>query len=301
MMKIINTIDEKQQFSNKQVACLGFFDGLHIGHQLLTQTVLKEAKENNYQSLFFTFSIAPKKIILQQQYDDLLDMDDKQKLVSLMGFDNFVIFPFNDNTRKWSIEQFIFYLKQLNIDIIVVGDDFRFANFGLGNISHLQKNFSKVIVVNKFLINNDIRVSTTYIRQLLQKKQIVSANKLLLQPYNIKGIVVKGNKLGNKIQFPTANIHLNDNFSILNEGVYINNVSLDNKNYQAISCIIRIDNVLKCESYILNFNNNIYGVKIKISFLKYLRDNVAVKSLEHLKQLISEDYSKTLEYFRKIG
>lgn len=298
-MKVINNLVERKiLFAKKQVACLGYFDGLHKAHQKLLQLTLKLAKEKKYQSLFFTFSIAPKKMVLKHQYNDLLSLEDKIELISNQGFDNFVIFPFNETTKKWTINQFIDYLKKMNVEIIIVGDDFRFGFQRKGTINDLKANFSQVININLILENNE-RISTTYIRDLLKNKKIDLANKLLLQPYNIKGIVQKGNKLGRAINYPTANLHLSKIANFLPSGVYITKTFYKNKFYNSISCIFESDNILKCETYLFKFSGNLYNKEIKVFFLKYLRDNKKIISLEQLKLLINIDYKKAIEYFEK--
>lgn len=299
-MKIINCLNLDGFSFSKQVACLGFFDGLHIGHQALLKKVLKIAHKKNYQALFFTFSTSPKKMILNESPPQLLPLATKKKLIANLGFDNFVIFQFNEITRTWSINDFINYLKKLNIQIIVIGNDFRFSHLAKGNIKHLQANFSEVIVVPD-VIKNQMRVSTTRIRFLLKTKKITLANKLLMQPYEITGVVVKGNQWGQKINFPTANIHLDADFNVLSEGIYLTFVWVDSQKYQAITCIITIQGVLKCESYLLNFDNDLYSKTIRVVFINYLRDNVPINNLEHLRELIKVDYQQALAYFKKIG
>lgn len=299
-MKIVKSLDLEGYEFPKQVACLGVFDGLHIGHQKLLKTVVTTARKKKYQALFFTFSISPKILIRKERTPELLTLACKERLVAQFGFDNFVIFQFNHQTRTWSINDFISYLKKLNIEIIVIGKDFRFANLAAGNINHLQANFSQVIVVHD-VIKNKSRVSTTKIRLLLKNKQLAVANQLLLQPYEIEGMVVKGNEWARKINFPTANIHLDNNFNVLSAGVYITFVWVDSKKYEALSCIININGILKCESYLFNFTGNLYSKIIRIVFLEYLRDNLPLQDLAHLKRLIQTDCAQALAYFNKIG
>lgn len=297
-MKIIKEIRPPQLLIS-QVACLGYFDGLHLGHQKLIAKTLALATKNQQESLFLTFSQAPKKVITKQYFDELMTLQEKKLLIKQYGFNNMVIFPFNETTKQWSADDFIKYLQGLNITTIVIGKDFRFGFKGVGSYLALQKYF-QVILIDDVIINGQ-KVSSSLIRSLLKHHQLEQANNLLTRKYKISSSVMHGKEIGRLINFPTANLHLDNNYNLLPQGVYITHVKYQNKIYRAISCIFITDGVLKCESYLFDFNEMIYGKKIEVLFLKYLRNNVPIKSLEHLKQLITNDKNKALEYFHKIS
>lgn len=299
-MKIIN-VNSKNNIKIKSplVACLGFFDGLHLGHQKLIAETLKQAKLRNYLSLFFTFSQSPKSVVNNESNCNIiLSLQQKQQLIRQKKFDYFTIFEFNEQTKKITKEEFIAILKKLNIKVIIVGEDFRFGYQRAGTINDLKAHFEVIIKLSVF--HNSQRVSTTYIKQLLLNHQIEVANSLLIKPFLIEGKVHYGNQWGRKINFPTINFHLNSKFNLLPTGIYITSLFINDKKYYGLTCIIEIDNILKCETHILEYEGNLYSKKITIYFLHFIRSNLPIKNLEHLRQLILEDKQTALVYLKNL-
>lgn len=299
-MKIVNIdLKNNNKIKSPVVACLGFFDGLHLGHQKLIEETLKQAKLRNYQSLFFTFSQSPKLAINNESNCNIiLSLQQKQQLIHRKQFNYFAIFEFNDQSKKLTKEEFITILKKLNIKVIIVGEDFRFGYKRVGTISDLKEHFE--VIIKSAVFYNSQKVSTTYIKQLLLSHQIEVANSLLMKPFSIEGQVHYGNQWGRKINFPTINFHLNSQFNLLPTGIYITSLFINNKKYYGLTCIIEIDNILKCETHILEYDGNLYCKNIIIYFLHFIRNNLPIKDLEHLKQLILEDKRKTLLYLKNL-
>lgn len=293
-------IEPKNNIKIKEnlVACLGFFDGLHLGHQSLIKETILQAKKNKYKALFFTFSQLPKAIISKKFGDNfILSVEEKAKIIKKFGFDYFAIFNFNDQTRKTTFTAFINILLNLNIKIIIVGSDFRFGYQGTGTINDLKKYFH-VIIKPQIMIGKE-KISTTYIKKLLLNHQIELANKLLFAPFSIKSKVQSGNQWGREINFPTINFHLDSNFAILPQGVYVTTLYIDNKKYYGLTCIFVTNKVLKCETHILNYRGNLYDQYLRIYFHHYLRANVEIKSLKQLQKLILIDQENMLNYLKK--
>jgi riboflavin kinase/FMN adenylyltransferase len=208
-------------------AAIGNFDGVHIGHQQL----VKECKKHNLKSGVITFyphpSIFLKKI---PNYPLLTPIEEKKKVFESLGIDYLIIIEFNNDMALMPKEEFIKCLKELNIKSLVAGYDFTFGKMAEGDIRDLADNF--IFYEVKKYIYDGIRVSTTYIRELLDSGNIIEANKLLGRHYSISGIVEYGNQKGRLIGFPTANIDYK-NYFLPKGGVYSVSVSLNGKTITA--------------------------------------------------------------------
>ena len=210
------------------IVALGNFDGVHLGHQEL----IKECKKHNYKSGVVTFyphpSIFLKKI---PNYPLLTPIDEKIKVFENMGIDYLIIIEFNNQMASMPKEEFIDFLKKLNIKSLVAGYDFTFGKMAEGDTRDLNANF-EFYEVKKHIFDG-VRVSSTYIRELLDIGNVKEAAKLLGRPYSITGIVEYGNQKGRLIGFPTANINYK-NYFLPKGGVYSVTVIHDNKEYQGI-------------------------------------------------------------------
>ncbi|MCR5231909.1 MAG: riboflavin biosynthesis protein RibF [Acholeplasmatales bacterium] len=206
-------------------ATIGAFDGVHLGHQML----MKKCKNSNYKSAVITFFPDPDSILKQiDDYPLLMPIDKKEEIVKELGIDYFIIFEFNKEFSNLSKDEFINILKKLNVKELVFGYDFRFGNKGMGSIKDLEKVF-KVEEIDKILIDN-VRVSSTYIKELLSAGNISLANQLLGREYKITGNTFIGSQMGKTIGFPTANIDYK-NYYLPKNGVYLVRVNLDGNNY----------------------------------------------------------------------
>lgn len=285
------------QNSNNYVA-LGSFDGLHMGHLSLIDKVVELAKNNKGKSMVFTFKNHPRTFINKENAPKLL-MDNKRKveileihkvdIVCLKEFD----FEFMKMSPKEFIESLIF---RYNIKGFVVGFNYKFGYKNLGNVELLRqlKNeyHYELYVMEPCKYKNEI-VSSTRIRKSLENGEVLDASRMLTLPYTLSGEIVHGKKLGRTIGFPTVNLKYNENFILPKIGVYYTNIRVNNNIYKGITNIGNNPTVkgktLTIETYILDFNQDVYGEQIDISFIKKIRDEKKFNNLEELKDQLEKD------------
>ena len=291
-MKIIHIKDqEHEMILDPLCAAIGNFDGLHLGHQKL----IAECKRHNYKSAVLTFYPHPyvylKKI---PKYKLITPIEHKSDILAKMGIDYLLIIEFNEAVAKLSKEAFIDWLKKLNIRACVCGYDFSFGRQAEGTIKDLQKEF-EFYEVKKFIFE-DVRVSSTYIRELLTLGDITKVNRLLGRVYSVRGRVKYGTQNGRLIGFPTANVEYN-NYFISANGVYFVTVQLDYKFYFGMCNIgnsptFNFTPTTRLEVNIFGLDADIYGMQIEVFFYQKIRDELAYSSKDALVEQLTKDRKK---------
>ena len=298
-MIIINKDLKDIQNSNNYIA-LGSFDGLHIGHLSLIYKVVEIAKENNGKSMVFTFKNHPKTLIYKEHVPKLLmDNDRKVEILTTHKVDIVCFQEFNLEFMKMTPEEFVeFLVFKYNVKGFVVGFNYKFGYKNLGNVELLQKLQNKYgyeLCIMKPCTYKEQVISSTRIRKSLEDGDVLDASKMLSLPYVLSGKVVHGKKLGRTMGFPTANLKYNQNFILPKVGVYYTNIKVNNKIYKGITSVGNNPTVdgenLTIETYILDFNKDIYGEKIVISFIKRIRDMKKFNGVEELKDQLEKDKS----------
>ncbi|MBR4495936.1 MAG: bifunctional riboflavin kinase/FAD synthetase [Acholeplasmatales bacterium] len=276
-------------------AAIGNFDGVHLGHQKL----IEECKKHGYKSAVLTFyphpSVFLKKI---PNYPLVTPLEKKTDVISKMGIDYLIVVEFNEEIAAMPKEEFIEALHQMNIKACVCGYDFTFARKAEGNISDLAKEF-EFYEIKKYVLG-DVRVSTTYIRELLATGNIEEANKLLGRQFSIRGNVIYGLQNGRVLGFPTANIDYK-NFFLPKNGVYFVNVIVDGEPYLGMANIghnptIEYQDKIRLEVNIFGLDEDIYGENIEVYFIKRIRDEKRFESKEDLLKQLKIDKAISLEY-----
>jgi riboflavin kinase / FMN adenylyltransferase len=283
-MKTYNKLYNELKNQQPITLTMGNFDGLHIGHQQLIKTV-KSYSDTKHAVL--TFDPHPSQILRKQNFRTLTSAQDKEKLLMPFDLDFLFIVQFNHDFSKLSVNDFIIFLKSIAVKRIIIGRDARFAYRGEGNIEHLKTHF-EVVVIDDMLYNYT-RVSTTYIKDLLDDANLGQVRKLLKRNYTIKGHIVHGNSIGKKLGFPTANIDF-DHYFMPKNGVYYVKVLLNQKVYHAMANIgnnptLNFTAEKRLEVYILDFSQDIYGELVEIQFCYYIR---AEKKFENKDALIEQ-------------
>ncbi len=302
VLKLKNLSIQNQKLMSKPIiACWGFFDGVHQGHQALFKQLLINAKIDNYQTCIISFDMKPQSVINDNDNKVLLSDEDKIKTIAKYKFNYYWEIKFSKRIATLSAAQFISWLLANNIKAVVVSPNIRFGYQGQGNIKILQQSPLQVYLCDDIVVNNT-KISSTYIKQLLQNKEISKANFYLQQePYTIGGKVVAGIKEGRAINFPTANLSLSTNYALPGLATYITLTEVDNKWYQSMTVIMLRHNQPLVESYLLNFNQNLYGKIIRVRFLTFLRDNLKFSNLDDLKKQLYKDLADTVNYFANIN
>ena len=297
MSKVINEfchIDLKKE----TVVTIGKFDGVHKGHQKLLKYTVNYAKKNNL------ISIA---ILIKKRNVSIYNIEENTNFIKELGIDYIIVIDFLPEFYTMEAKEFFNKLiEYYRMKHIAVGFDFAFGRNREGNREFLDK-YSKErgigVSIIKFLNYKKNRISSSSIRDCLSNGKIKDANKMLGRKYTISGIIVHGNALGRKIGYPTANLEIPNNIFIPKMGVYSSLVKIGNgdKLYKALTFIgiSNINKELRVESHILDFSKMIYGKKLTVILLKYVRDNIKVNSIEEVKLLLKKDECKVREFFRK--
>lgn len=287
---------------------LGKFDGLHRGHELLMQTLLQCSKEHQLASVAFTFDIPPRNCVEGVTGTVLTTNDEKQFIFEKQGIDYLIECPFNKEVMCMESKDFIAWLSRaIHMKYVVVGDDFRFGHKRAGDYHTLQQYEEtygyKTIVIDKLKdVNRDI--SSTYVREEIAAGNIRKANELLGYNYFIKSEIVHGRKLGRRIGIPTINMILPADKLLPPNGVYVTEVVVDDKLYMGVTNVgckptVSDENIVGVETYIDNFKQDVYGEKIVVYFVDYIRPEMKFHSIEELKAQMEADIQSAKECYNK--
>lgn len=296
-MKILDVNDVL--YDDEVSIVLGDFDGLHIGHQTLINTAIDEAKNKNIKSSVLFFKKHTRFVIKKDTNLTLLsDNEQKLSLLEKLGVDIVYRIDFNEEMMSLPGEEFVkkILLEKLNTKVVVVGFNYRFGHKAACDADDLKKFGEKygfkVVVVDPVCVDGQL-ISSTLIRNLVKDGDIFKANKYLGRDYAIKGKVIEGNKRGKKLGFPTANLDINSNFTIPKFGVYKTNTVIDDNVYLSVTSVginpTYNDGSMKIETYILDFNEDIYGKTLEVRFLEYLRDEIKFDTEKELIEQINKD------------
>lgn len=282
------------------VAATGFFDGVHKGHRKVLSLLCEVARKEGKKSAVISFWPHPRSVLQQQAYNLRLlnSLEEKKELIRELGVNKFITIPFNKEFSKLSTEEFLRLLKEkYEVSTLIIGYDHRFGHDHISQKEMIQIAESigiKMLRVDEFIVGRHI-ISSTKIRKLLQAGDILNANAFLGYRYGLKGVVVSGQKVGRTMGFPTANMAVYDPLKILPaDGVYSVFVEVLGQVYIGI-CNIGIrptvadNNERTIETHILDFNEDIYGLDIKIEFVDKIREERKFSSLGMLKEQLSKD------------
>ena len=292
---------------------LGTFDGLHAGHMKLIGTLTGEAKNRNLRSILYTFTGEPDDILKKGYHTRILtDFDAKAELLRKTGLDCLCVDEFTSDYAKTGAEEFVseILIKKLKMKLAVCGFNYTFGRFRKGDVSMLRSLKDKygfdLIVIPPVVINDEV-VSSTLIRKMIVHGEVEKAAAFLGRPYAMSGEVVKGERIGRELGFPTANILPHEHAAVPPYGVYITKTGLDGKSYESVTNIgVRptIDRISGetdkkpiIETHILKYTVPIYGKKIDVEFLKRIRSEVKFPNKEKLIQRIRIDITETEKYF----
>ena len=293
-MKIIDFDINNVPANDKDlVLCLGFYDGLHLGHQKLINKALAEG----YPVGVMTFDIAPAVLLGKKENYSLTSTYDKADFLEDMGVKFLYLMHFEKETLKVTKDEFIErVLKPLNPRKIFVGSDYKFGWDGEGDASYLSRYFDvEVIELEKV---ENLKISSKKIRELVENGKMEKAAQLLGRPYRISGLVVEGDHNGQKIDFPTANLELDYTYVFPKEGVYMGYGYFMNRRRKAMICVgthPTIHQLLKpiIEVHIIDFNENLYGRELYVEFVSFIRPVMQFASMEELREQLIKDEEKT--------
>ncbi len=311
-MSEIQTLNQVKPgyFSNKNVVVvIGFFDGIHKGHQKIIGLCVNRAKSTGGLSLVFTFDQPPVNVIKGTIQKKLItSFEQKLNLIAHLGPDYIVTQRFDRNFAKMDRADFCkkILLEKFHLKEIFVGEGFRFGWKGRGDGSYLKYFFKdtnvRVNIIPLYKQNNTI-ISSTSIRRYYKQGNIEKASMLLGRKPCISGMVKKGRQRGRKLGFPTANIDVSGKYMTPQDGVYLGQVKIGQQ-CRFFPCLVNIgdnptfgDRKKWIEVFIIDFNKNIYGAKITVCFFKKLRDEIRFKSSAALVEQMQKDLEAARRFF----
>lgn len=288
------------------VISLGKFDGLHMGHKLLLTEMLGKKREG-LAAVMFTFDIPPKALVEGGQSSVLTTNAEKEAIFSRTGIDYLIEYPFTDRVRSMEPEDFVRLLvERLHVKCIVAGRDFHFGHNRSGDYKTLERlapiyGYETIIVEKKQYENRDI--SSTFIREEIRAGHMERANMLLGYEYFIRGTVVHGRRIGHELGFPTVNLLPPTEKLLPPFGVYASRVMVGGRCLDGISNVgrkptIEGENPIGIETYILDFQEDLYGKEIDVALLSFLRSEQKFDSLAELKTQMTRDIEKGNVYLK---
>lgn len=306
-MEIIDFSSSHPNLSSPIVATVGFFDGVHIGHQHLIRQVQSEAKRLGLPSAVITFPVHPRKV-LQQDYQPKLLCGFKEKLhqLSTTQVDYIIVLPFTIELSQLSAETFIHRVlkERLNVHTLFVGHDHRFGHnreAGFSEYCTYGKSVEmNVIQATELKYNEREDVSSSQIRRLLAEGNVVKANALLSYTYQLSGKIVEGYQVGRTIGFPTANIQSWEKYKVIPHlGVYAVHVHTRENRYKGMLYIgtrptLHNHSHISVEVNIFDFEGDLYNQSITVDFIEYVRPDEKFTSMDELVKQIRQDKEKVI-------
>ena len=286
------------------VVAVGKFDGEHRGHQKIIATMLDIAREKQLKTAIFTFGTPPAAVVSGQRRPQILTNEERREKLHQAGIDYIVEYPFDAEIAAMDGEDFVreILLGAMRMRSIVGGEDLRFGKAGAMNAEKLRAlgerlGFS-VCIISKEIADGE-EISSTLVREALAAGDIRKANALLGMPYTAEGVVQHGNGIGNRLLgFPTINLLLPSGKLLPRQGVYRTETVLpDGRTFRSITNVgtnpsveqDQLSHRLRLESFLLDFSGDLYGTRVRLRFLKFIRPEKKFSSLAALKQQITAD------------
>ncbi len=310
-MIIIERTEDIEKPFHKAVVTIGNFDGVHIGHQSLFHQVVQKAEAIGGTSIAITFEPHPLRVLTKDQQPPLITLyEQKKELIATTDLDALICLPFTPEFATISARAFIedLLVGRIGMQAIIVGQDYSFGRHREGNIELLQTLGAELnydVMVADWITaahGSKGRISSTRIRKLVMDGRLSEARQLLGRHYQIRGTVIEGRNRGGKLLgFPTANIQLHDELCP-KTGIYAVTIDLEGQMLQGVANIgyspTFDDHVFTVEVHILDFEADIYGRKIKVNFLKRIRDEIKFNSLDALSSQIRKDIEVARDLFK---
>ncbi len=301
-----------QQFKSplaSSVVTIGNFDGVHLGHQQLIDSVVHEARSYGIPSVVYTFHPHPVKVLHPERATfRLFDLKDQQEQFAQRGIEHVIIEEFTQEFSQVSAQDFLdhYVFGPLKPRTLVVGHDFSFGADRGGNLqflgSYCASHGIRLVVIPPFQLDGVV-VSSSRIREALKNGEVEKANKLLGRTYYLRGHVEKGFQRGRTIGVPTANVHPDVEF-MPRFGVYCTLTKIGNHLHHSVTNIgcnptfqVQGKEVLKIETHLLDFNAQLYGIEVEVYLLHFIREEKKFSGIDELKEQISKDIATTRRFF----
>lgn len=308
-MKIYRNIDDYDQ-EKGAVVTIGTFDGLHHGHQEILKKVVNSSIEKKLSSVVLTFFPHPRTILNKYNNIRMIDtLDEKINQLDKIGIDSLIIQPFDKSFSLLTADHYIkdFLVEKLKLKHIIIGYDHRFGKGREASVVDLKSyskeyNFTVEEIEAKEI--ETIKISSSKIRNSINEGDLETTKKYLGRNFKLTGKIIKGDGLGKKINYPTANIFIKEKYKIIpKDGVYFIRTLIKNKSFNGMMNIGHRptigSNDKSIEVHLFNFNQDIYNKEISIDIILKIRDEKKFSSIEALKQQLKKDENYCLKLINK--
>ena len=292
-MKSIDVIKQHSQ-RTESIITIGTFDGVHKGHEI----VFNQLKNNlNLIPIVITFNKSPKEIINDDPIQSIYEVGTKKKLIKNLGVKEIISLDFDDSIKSLKANEFVSLLKEyLKLKVLVIGEDTTIGKDKIGKkngLSDLLLKFDANLKLIEIKESNKKKISSSKIKKEILNGNFKEVNENLSNKYFIEGDIVEGKKLGRKLGYPTANLNFSKEIVVPKDGIYKTISVLRDKSYNSITSIGNnptFNEKLKTvETYIINFNKNIYNQKLKIVFIDFIREQIKFDNEEDLVIQMNKD------------
>jgi riboflavin kinase/FMN adenylyltransferase len=303
-MQVHRSIENLPHFDNA-VITIGTFDGVHEGHKKIIDALINEARLIHGEAIIITFHPHPRKIVNPNEHLQLINtLEEKIELLNKSGIDHLIIVSFNEKFSSQSANEYIenFLIAKFHPHTIIIGYDHHFGKGRQGNFLLLAEKADqygyRLLEIPKYILQ-EVGVSSTQIRNALLKSDAEAANKLLGYNFFFEGIVIRGDQLGRKLGYPTANLQYTDSDKIhLGHGVYAAYAEVEGIMYKGMLSIgtrPTLENSdERVEINIFDFDREIYGWNVRVAVKKYLRGQEKYSTLDELKTQLAIDKENSL-------
>ncbi|NAY92630.1 bifunctional riboflavin kinase/FAD synthetase [Muricauda sp. JGD-17] len=309
-METIQDISHFKGIGHQTAITIGTFDGVHLGHRKILERLINDAKSSGLKSTVLTFFPHPRMVLQKDADIQLLNtLEEKKQILARMGLDYLIVHPFTKKFSRLSATEFVrdILVNSLKAKKIIIGYDHRFGRNRNANIQDLIA-FGNTLdfEVEEIPVQeiDEVSVSSTKIRKALLEGDIVTANDYLNYPYMLTGTITKGKGLGKQFGFPTANLHIAEDYKLIpKNGVYVVQSEIQGKQYHGMMNIGFNPTVSGTEKSIeinfFDFDGNLYGQKIQVGLLHRIRDEHKFETVDELQRQLKKDRNHSLELISK--
>lgn len=293
------------QLNGPSAAAIGKFDGIHRGHQALLHRVL-EQKDKGLQAVVFTFDPSPAVFFSGEDLPELTTREEKRRLFAQLGIDVLIEYPLDFRTAAMEPERFIEEILdgQMKTAYIAAGEDLSFGREGRGDAGMLTayaSRFGYEAEIIKKICLEGVEISSSYVREVVKQGDMELAERLIGEPYSVRGIVAHGKRLGRRLGMPTVNLWPEKEKLLPPYGVYFSEVILGEKTYRGITNIgckptVNEENRVGVETYLYDFAQDIYGKEITVRLFSFHRAERKFASVEALKAQMAADIARGRYY-----